>query len=66
MLVLSVIMLLYDVAVSENHASAVTCDTAGKPVIRLAASDADASSDGEEFCDSFDVSSFSVRPIIQK
>jgi len=38
----------------------MTAVTAVKPVARLPATDAD-NSDGEEFCDSFDMSSFLVR-----
>ena len=41
--------------------SALTRVTADELVSRLPTSDADISSDGEEFCDSFDVSSFHVR-----
>ena len=54
-------MLLCGVAVNKNYLSAVACNSAVKPVARATMSDADISSDGEEFCDSFDVSSFSVR-----
>jgi len=61
MVVLIVMILLCDAAVSGNHVSAVTSDTAVKPVAWMTTSDADISSDGEEFCDSFDVSTFSVR-----
>lgn len=47
--------------ISNGHLSAVTHCTAVKPVTRLPTADVDVSSDGEEFCDSFDMSSFRVR-----
>jgi len=57
----AVVLLLCGTAVNGSKLSAVTCDTVVKPLTRPTTSDVDVSSDGEEFCDSFDVSSFCVR-----
>ena len=54
-------MILCMVDVSKRHLSATTHVTAVKDVARPPTSDTDMSSDGEEFCDSFDMSSFHVR-----
>jgi len=48
------------VLLCKDDMSTVTHVTAVKPVSQPPTSDAD-SSDGEEFCDSFDMSSFRVR-----
>jgi len=53
------------VDVGNGHLSAVMHISLVKPVARLPASDTDMSSDGEEYCDSFDVSSFHVRSDVQ-
>ena len=56
------VMLLCMVDISNSvHPSAATHVIAVKAVARPPTADADMSSDGEEFCDSFDMSGFNVR-----
>ena len=55
------VMLLCMVDISDSHPSAATHVIAVKAGARPPTSDADMSSDGEEFCDSFDMSGFNVR-----